>query len=269
MTFDIPAIWVMLTQFITQYGIQLVGALIMGVLGWFAALWVGRGVRRLAERSESLGPTLAPVLSKAARFTVLAIVLTAVLDKLSIDTSSLLAALGAFGLAVGLALRDTISDIAAGIVLLVLRPFDTGDEVDIDGTQGTVASIDLFQTHLTSFDGVAMVLPNHKVRTARISNYTHADKRRVELTVGIAYEASLEEAIRHVEEVLAKDERVRDEPAPLVSPSVLGEHTVKLTVRAWIPPDHWTTTKMDLLRKIKLTLDRAKIPLQGTEGLKA
>jgi len=255
-------VWITLRNFLTNYGIQVVGAFILASVGWFASVWAARAARRLAERSEAVGPTLAPVLSKTARFTVLAIVLTAVLNKLGVDTSSLLAALGAFGLAVGLALRDTISDIASGIVLLVLRPFEAGDEVDIDGTTGTVLAIDVFQTRLRSFEGFPIMLPNHKVRAARISNYTQSDHRRIELTVGITYDANLDEAIKLVQKVLKADERVHDEPAALVSSQELGDNVVKLIVRAWIGPEHWFSTRVDLLRKIKLELDRAKIPMR-------
>jgi small conductance mechanosensitive channel len=173
----------------------------------------------------------------------------------------LLAALGAFGLAVGLALKDTIADIASGIVLLALRPFEAGDAVSVDGIGGTVQSIDIFQTQLVSFEGVPMMVPNSKVRTARIENYSRAEKRRIDLSVGVAYDANLDEAIEVVKKAMEGDERVLADPAPLVSSEALADSSVNLLVRVWIPPANFMADKLDLLRKVKLELDRAGVEI--------
>lgn len=253
--------WASVARFITSSGLSVLSALAIVVVGWIFARWAGRAARRLAERSAALGPTLAPILGKAARLAVVAFIALAALDALGIDTTGMLAALGALGLGVGLALKDTLADLAGGIVLLVLRPFDVGDSVDLGGVEGTIDSIDLFETKLTGFDGVPMMVTNRKVRDGRIKNYSRAASRRVDLEVGIAYEADVDAAVAVLQRMLADDERVLAEPTPLVATTALADSSVNLLVRVWLEPATWFPTSLDLRRKIKLALDEADISI--------
>jgi small conductance mechanosensitive channel len=169
--------------------------------------------------------------------------------------------LGAAGLAIGLALKDTVADVAAGIVLLVLRPFGVGDAVDIDGCLGTVNEIGVFETRLTSFDGVPIVLPNAKVRGGRIQNFTRAQKRRMDLTIGIGYADDIDKAMRTVLEVLTAEGRVLTDPEPLVNVTELGESSVNLLVRAWTAPADFFVTQLDLQRQIKQKFDEVGVSI--------
>lgn len=183
------------------------------VLGWLFAAWAGSAVRRASEYNQRVSPTLVPLFAKLTRLSLVLVVVVAALDKLGIQTSGISAGLGAAGLALGLTLKDAVSDVAAGVVLLVLRPFDVGEAVDIGGTGGVVSAIDILQTKLTSFDGVPVVLNNSAVRTAIIQNYSRAQTRCVDLEIGIGYADDIGKAKIAIEAVLAAEPRVLLDPA--------------------------------------------------------
>jgi small conductance mechanosensitive channel len=250
-----------LTQFAADYALRIAGAIAILFVGLIVASWAARSVRAFASRRKSVDPTLVPLLTRLVRWAVLAVTLVAVLDKFGVETSSLLTMIGAAGLAIGLALKDIVADVAAGIVLLVLRPFGVGDAVDIDGCLGVVDEIDVFETRLTSFDGVPIVVPNSKVRGSRIQNFTRAEKRRMDLTIGIAYSDDIDQARRAIEEVLGQEPRVLADPEPLVNVTALGESSVDLLVRAWTAPADFFVTQLDLQRQIKQKLDHVGISI--------
>lgn len=260
MTIDSEAILAPLLEFLARYGLSILGGLAIALFGWIAAGWAGRAAERAARRSDKLGPTVAPTLGKVVRVAGLLVVLIAVLDAFGVETNALLAAVGAIGLGIGLALKDTIADVAAGVLLLGLRPFEVGDAVDIGGgTMGTVDAIDLFETRLTSFEGVPIVLPNSNVRGTTIKNFSRAQQRRIDLTIGVAYDADVDEAVRVILELAKADDRVLADPAPLVNTTALNDSSVDLLVRVWTAPADFFTTQLDLQRKIKLALDEAGI----------
>jgi small conductance mechanosensitive channel len=253
--------WAVLARFGASYGLEIAGALIILVVGWILARWVGRLTRRVAERSEALGATLAPIFAKVARISVTAVAVVAALNKLGVDTTSIIAALGAMGLAIGLALKDTLTDIAGGIEVLVLRPFEVGEDVEVDGSEGTVTAIDIFETKLVGFDSVPIHIPNRKVRASRIRNYSRAAHRRVDLVTGVAYEENVDAAIEVIKGVMAADERVRKEPEPIINVTELADSSVNIVSRVWLDPNGWIVTHWDLRRKIKLALDDADITI--------
>lgn len=237
------------------------GALLILILGWMLASWAGSAVRRASEHNQRVSPTLVPLFAKLTRLSLLLVVCVAALDELGIQTSGIFAALGAAGLALGLALKDTVSDVAAGVVLLVLRPFDVGEAVDIGGTGGVVTAIDILQTKLTSFDGVPVVLNNSAVRTSIIQNYSRAQTRRVDLEIGIGYADDIGKAKVAIEAVLSAEPRVLREPPILVNTVKLGDSAVILLARCMTKaPDFWDT-KLDLTRAVKERLDREGISI--------
>lgn len=242
-----------------RYGLNLAAALVIAVVGWLAARWAARAIDALGETSTRVDRTLARVSAKVVRFAILAATAVAVLDKFGVDTASVLALLGAAGLAVGLALKDTVSDVASGIVLLVLRPFVVGEVVDIDGTQGTVEDVGIFQTELTSLEGVPVMLPNSKIRTSKIQNFSRAGKRRVEVLVAIAYSEDAGRAVAVLRDVVAKEPRVLADPEPVVNVNDLAATGVNLLVRVWTKPDDHAALKMDLAREVKARFDAEAI----------
>lgn len=237
------------------YGARIAMALVLAVVGLLIAGWVGGGVRRMSERSARIDPTLVPFLTKLARWSVLAVTLVAVLDKFGVETTSVIAFLGAAGLAIGLALKDTLGDVAAGIALLILRPFRVGDAVSIGGTLGTVEAIDLFETRLITFDGVPVIMPNGNVRSALVQNYSQAARRRIDLSIGVGYGSDLGVATAALLDVAAKEPRVLADPEPYVRVQNLGESSVDILFRVWTLPADFFDTKLDLTRAIKERLD--------------
>jgi small conductance mechanosensitive channel len=246
---------------VEQHLIAAVSALLILAAGWLIAGWIAGLVRKISERSGRISPTLVPLFAKLTRLAISIVVLVAALDKVGVDTSGLFALLGAAGLALGLALKDTMSDIAAGIMLLVLRPFDVGEAVDVGGSGGVVDAIDLFQTKLTSFEGVPFVINNSAVRTARIQNYSRAVTRRIDLEIGVSYGADLGKTKAVIESVLRDDSRVLTTPEFIVNTQSLGDSAVLFLVRCTTGASDFLGTKLDLVRAIKEALDRAGVEI--------
>lgn len=245
----------------TKYGLDLIGAVFIVIIGWLASRWAGRAAHRLAEGRGRDTATLAPIASKLARAVVLIATLIAVLDRAGVETTSLLAALGTMGLALGLALKDTVSDFAAGIVLVVLRPFSHGDRVALGDIEGVVEAVDAFDTTLIALDGVPTVIANRNVRSAVIRNITRATRRRFDIVVGVAYDVDIDEAIRVVSEAVALAPNVLDTPAPIVNAADLADSSVNILIRLWIVGDDAFAVSLDVRRRVKLALDAANIEI--------
>ena len=246
---------------IEHYTVNAAGALAILVFGWMLAGWFASLVRKASQRSSHISPTLIPLLAKLTRLGVLAVVILAALNRIGVETSGVFAMLGAAGLAVGLALKDTVSDVAAGIMLLVLRPFDIGDAVNIGSNGGTVNAIDIFQTRLTSFDGVPFVINNSAVRTAVIQNFSRAETRRIEISIGISYQEDIGKAIAAVNAVLQAEPRLLPSPAPLVNSKALSDTAVVILARCTTKASDFENTLFDLNRAIKERLDQEGINL--------
>lgn len=246
---------------IEEHAIQFGGALAILIIGWIVARMVAGAVSRATARSGRVSPTLLPLLNKAIRFALLAIVIMAFLDKIGVDTSGFFAMIGAAGLAVGLALKDTVADVAAGVTLLILRPFDVGEGVDIGGTAGVVAEIGIFQTHLTTFDGIPVVLNNSAVRTSKITNFARATTRRTDLEIGIGYADDIEKAKAAMLDVVKSDGRVLADPEPMVKVTSLGDSSVNLLVRYQTQAADFFTTKLEMTQALKERMDKEGISI--------
>ena len=246
---------------VVTYGLRVWGARVLVVVGWVAASWAARAVQRAVLRSERLDATVARYLGKMTRITVMAIVLIAVLNNFGVETNSIVAFLGAMGLAIGLALRGTLSNVASGIVLLVLRPFKVGDAVEVGGTLGVIQEIGLFATELRSFDGLYVLVPNSSISEATITNMTRNGRRRVELVFGIAYEDDMDRALTIIEETIAEESRVLADPAPLVKVAELGDSSVNIWARPWTDVGDFLDVKLHLTKKVKERFDAAGISI--------
>jgi len=183
----------------------------------------------------------------------------AVLNQFGVETASLIALLGTIGLAIGLALQGTLSNIASGVMLLLLRPFNVGDTVDIAGTGGVVDEIGLFVIEMHTFDNIAITIPNSKVWGSKIENYTRNALRRVDLDFGISYEDDIDKAMDIVREILDADERVLPEPETLIAVGSLGDSAVVLRVRPWTSTEHVWPLRYDLIKKVKQRFDQENI----------
>ena len=244
-----------------QYGLDVVGALIILIGGWVAAGWVRRKLLRVLERTPRVDQTLRPVIASVVRYIILVFVLIAVLARFGVQTTSIIALLAAGGLAVGLALQGTLQNIAAGIMLLFLRPFRVGDYIDAEGLAGTIEEIGLFTTQMRTYDGIYVEVPNGQLWNRAIRNYSRVEARRLDLVVGIGYQDDIDKALAAMMDLLVKDERVNDDPEPQVMVKELGDSAVNLNLRCWIAPGDYWSLRFDLTKAIKQRLDAEGITI--------
>jgi small conductance mechanosensitive channel len=188
-------------------------------------------------------------------------VIIAALSKLGVETASLAVVIGAAGLAVGFALQGTLSNFAAGVMLIIFKPFKLGDYVEAGGKAGTVKEIQIFNTVLHSPDNVRIIVPNGQVTSAPITNYTTTGTRRLDLVVGVSYESDLKKAKQLLQDIIAGDSRVMEEPAPTIAVAELGDSSVDFVVRPWVKTSDYWGLKFDLTEKIKLTFDENNISI--------
>ena len=259
-SFDLNAFLNFATTLVTTWGIKVVAAIALFAVGRWVAGWIRKGVRGALQRGN-MDPTLIPFVSSLTYYLVLAFVVIAVLGTVGIQTASLVAVLGAAGLAVGLALQGTLSNFAAGVMLLVFRPFKVGDYVEAGGTAGSVVAIGIFMTQLTTPDNVGITVPNSSVWGSTIKNYAANSTRRLDLVVGISYEDHIGQAIEIITGVLQADARVLAEPAPVVAVNELGDSSVNLVVRPWCNREDYWPLRFDLVRALKEQLEGAGLSI--------
>ena len=258
---EISTHWQALIELATSYGLELIAAAVILVFGWWLAGRVQKLILGALDRLPRMDATLKPFLSSLARYAIIAITLVAVLARIGVETTSIIAVLGAAGLAIGLALQGTLQNIAAGIMLLMLRPFKVGDYIDAGGISGTVDQIGLFTTDMTTYDGVYQSVPNSSLWNTSILNYSRLPTRRMDVPVGIAYEDDVERAMVLLLEHLKQDERILEDPAPQVLVTNLGESSVDLSLRCWSERSNFWTLKFELNKKVKLWLDAEGISI--------
>ena len=240
---------------VTEYGLGVLGALAILVVGMMVANWAQKGVIRALSRVKKVDQTLSRFFASLARYTVLIFTAVAVLSQFGIQTASLIAVLGAAGLAIGLALQGTLSNLAAGVMLLIFRPFKVGNYIEAGGVAGTVDELSLFVTTLHTGDNIHIIVPNGELWGTAIRNFSHHATRRVELTVGIGYGDDIDQALAALNELIAADSRVLGDPAPLVAVSELGDSAVNLLLRAWCARGDFAQLKWDLTKAIKQRFD--------------
>jgi small conductance mechanosensitive channel len=188
-------------------------------------------------------------------------VLVAVLAQFGVQTASIIAALGAAGLAIGLALQGTLQNVAAGIMLIILRPLKVGEFVEAAGLMGTVVEIGLFMTELKTIDGLFLAVPNSQLWSATITNYSRHKTRRNDLAVGIGYGDDIGKAEKIMLDLVAKDERVLADPKPATFVAELGDSAVVVTLRYWTVTADWWDTSRDLTKQVKQAFDKKGISI--------
>jgi len=248
-------------KFLIDMGMQVLAAVAILIVGWIIAGTLERLVRKRAERSPVLDVTLAIILAKITRALVLAVTLIAVLSQFGVQTTSLIALLGAAGLAVGLALQGTLSNVAAGIMLLMLRPFRVGDVIEFGSTLGIVDEIGLFVTSMHRPDNIAMLVPNSQIWGTAIMNYGANSTRRIDMVFGISYSDDMEKATSIINKLIEADARCLKDPAPLVAVAELADSAVNIYARPWVKREDFFDTKLDLTRKVKERFDAEGISI--------
>lgn len=254
---DLQQITETATGLVTEYGLNVLGAVLILIVGWTIAGWVRNVAFQAFRKTNKIDDTLAPFLASIFRYLVLIFTVIAVLNQFGVQTASIIAVLGAAGLAVGLALQGTLSNVAAGVMLLALRPFKVGDFIDASGISGTVMEIGLFTTELKTFDGIYLLAPNSELWNKAIINYSRNPTRRHDIAVGIAYSDDVDGATKILENLIASDSRVLDDPAAQVLVTELGDSSVNLTMRFWTKADDFWGAKFDFTKWAKSAIEGA------------
>lgn len=244
-----------MTVLLATYGMSVLGAIIILVLGWIAARIGRRLIGKLLDRSK-VDPAVISFVSSLVYFLILTFTVLATLAKFGIQTASFVAILGAAGFAVGFALQGSLANFAAGILILLLRPFKVGDYIMGAGEAGTVKEISLFTTVLATIDNIKVMIPNGKLFGDVIRNVTAYDTRRVDLLVGISYGSDIQKAYDVVTDLMKQDARILPDPAPQVAVSELGDSSVDFVIRPWVKTGDYWDVKFDLTRRIKEAFDK-------------
>jgi small conductance mechanosensitive channel len=252
-----------LTTLVASYGMNVLGAILTLIVGFAAANWLSRMTTRALARAERVDPVFQPLAGKIVRVAVIVFTLIAVLNRFGVETTSLIALLGAAGLAIGLALQGTLSNVAAGVMILVFRPFKIGDAVKVDGEVYVIDQLGFFicKAHLP--DGPAAYLPNSHIWGQTIINYSVTDKdlRRIDEHYGIGYGDDINAALAILKKIVADEPRILTEPAPLIIVDSLGDSSVNILFRVWTARADWWDTKLDLVQRCKEGLEAGGISI--------
>ncbi|UWQ18505.1 mechanosensitive ion channel family protein [Jannaschia sp. M317] len=240
---------------------DLLAAVVVLFLGFIIAGWVSRRIRAVAERHKRLDQTLFDFLSNIARYVVIGLSVLIVMSTFGIQTTSLVAVIGAAGLAIGLALQGTLSNVAAGVMLIFFRPIKLGDFVTINGESGTVKSINLNFTELASVGNVQIIIPNSEVWGNTITNFSAYPTRQAEWTFGVGYNADLHLVEKVILDTLMSDPRFLADPAPTVKVTELGASSVDFLARAWVKREDFFGYSKDMNRDVKIALDAAGVEI--------
>ena len=253
-------IWSAIKGFGATYGLRIVGALVIFIIG----RWVAKGIAKLVKRLMSKGdvdPMLVGFVRNLVYFLILVFVILAALSNLGIQTTSFVAILGAAGLAVALSLQGMLSNFGAGVLLIVFKPFRVGDFVEAGGTMGIVEKVSIFNTWLRTPDNKQVIAPNSGVIGGNITNYSAKDTRRVDLVFGVSYEDDMRRVKEEIWSILNADERVLKDPAPTVAVLSLGDSSVDFAVRPWVKTTDYWSVYFDLNERIKARFDEKGITI--------
>lgn len=250
----------MLTGFATEYGLKVIGAIVILFVGYTVAKLASKAVGKALQKSR-LDSSLVKFLTGLVRFGIIIFTWIAALETFGVETTSFVAVLGAAGLAVGLALQGSLSNFAAGVMILFLKPFSEGDYIQVSGAEGEVEEIGILTTVLNTLDNLRVIIPNSTVFGNTIVNFTGNPRRRVDVAVGISYSSDINQARATVIEAVKRNPMVLSEPAPRVEVLAFGDSSVNLTVRSWVKPSDYWPTFFALNQTVKESLDAAGITI--------
>lgn len=255
--------WNAVVHFVTLYGVKVFASLAIFLIGKkIAALITAIVVKGM--RTSKIDETITSFFSNVIYFGLLVVILLAALSNLGINTTSFLAVLGTAGLAIGLALQGTLSNVGAGILLVFFRPFRIGHSVQIAGENGTVEELNLFSVILKTGDNKQIIIPNSAVIGRNIINFSAKATRRLDLIFNIGYEDDLRLAKETLQSIANEEAKVLNDPAPFVAVDELGQSSVKLLVRVWVKNEDYATVSYDIIEKVKLAFDEKKISIPHT-----
>ncbi|WP_344958884.1 small-conductance mechanosensitive channel MscS [Zobellella aerophila] len=246
--------WIVNNQgLLIEYAVNITAALLTLIIGFMVAKMLTGGLNRLLRRK--IDSTIADFITSLIKYVILAFVIIAALGRVGVQTASFVAVVGAAGLAIGLALQGSLSNFAAGILLIAFRPFKAGDYIEAAGTAGTVNSVQIFTTVLMTPDNRMIVVPNSNVLNGNIINYSKEKTRRIDLVIGVSYSADLKKTKEVLTRIINEDNRILKEPECRIAVGELGASSVDFVLRPWVQADDYWNTRFDLLERIKNELD--------------
>lgn len=252
--------WTHFYQLAAGFGIRLVAALAIFIIGRWVARWLSRLLEKGMQKAGT-DHTLIVFLRNIVYVGLLIFVIIAAIGQLGVQTTSFLAVLGAAGLAVGLALQGSLANFAAGVLIIIFRPFKVGDFIEAGGIAGVVKAISIFTTTLHTPDNKVIIVPNAQVNSGTITNYSANETRRVDLVIGVSYGDDLDKVRSVIQRVLAADERVLKDPAPQIAVMALADSSVNFTVRPWAKSADYWGLYFDLQEQIKKNFDKEGISI--------
>ncbi|MEZ8130811.1 small-conductance mechanosensitive channel MscS [Enterovibrio norvegicus] len=247
-------------ELMIQYGVNIITAIMIMLVGNWVVKKVAGSVAVVLKKRE-LDQSVVDFIENLVRYVMFTIVLIAALGRVGVETASIVAVIGAAGLAIGLALQGSLSNFAAGVLIVTFRPFKSGDHVEVGGVSGSVASIQIFSTILTTPDNKMVVVPNGTVISSPITNYSRHDTRRIDFVIGVSYKADLKKTKEVLTRVVKADPRVLQDPEPTIGVHALMDSSVNFVVRPWVNTSDYWATYFDLMQAIKEGLDEAGIEI--------
>ncbi|QBZ83617.1 Small-conductance mechanosensitive channel [Hydrogenovibrio crunogenus] len=254
-SFDMTTFW---ETFVVDWGTNLFLAIITFIIGRFVSKLISKGTKTLLNKSH-MDAMLVNFILSILNALLLLFVIIASLSQLGVDTTSLVALLAAAGLAVGLALKDSLQNFAAGVMLIIFKPFKIGNYVEAAGTAGIVENIGIFSSQFRTGDNKEVIIPNGKIYQGTITNYSAKDTRRVDMEFGIGYDDDIQQAKKILQQLIEADDRVLKEPEPVIALSELGESSLNFIVRPWVKASDYWALKWDMNEKVKQAFDDADI----------
>ncbi|AXU93778.1 small-conductance mechanosensitive channel MscS [Erwinia persicina] len=251
--------WLVRNQaLLLSYAVNIVAAIVIVIIGMIAARFISNAVNKLLV-TRKIDPTVADFLSGLVRYGIIAFTLIAAMGRVGVQTASVIAALAAAGFAFALALQGSLSNLAAGVLLVTFRPFRAGEFVDLGGVMGTVLNVQIFSTTLRSADGKIVVVPNGKIIAGNIINFSREPERRNEFIIGVAYDADVDQVLKLLREVVDAEPRVLQERGVQIGLNELGASSVNFVVRCWSKAGDLQDVYWDLMKNFKRTLDANNI----------
>jgi small conductance mechanosensitive channel len=248
------------TEFGTLYGIKIIGSILIFIIGKWISKVIVRFTQRLMLKAK-VDETLTKFLANLMNVLLLIVVVLAALNSLGVNTTSLVAILGAAGLAIGLALQGTLSNFGAGVLLIIFKPFMVGDFIDAGGAMGVVEEINIFNTKFKTPDNKVIIVPNASIIGGNITNFSAKDTRRVDLTFGAGYGDDLRRVKEELMNIITEEKRVLNDPEPFVAVSELADSSVNFLVRIWVSSSDYWAVYFDMIEKVKLRFDEKDISI--------
>lgn len=251
---QVGQLWAQVQEIVAVWGLKVIAAIAIFVIGRWVAMGVRKGVRRVMEKADT-DPIIVGFVGSISYIALLAFVIIAALGQLGIQTTSFIAILGAAGLAIGLALQGSLANFAAGFLMIMFRPFKVGDFIEGAGVAGVVESIQIFTTTMKTGDNKTIIIPNAKLSGDNIVNYSAKPTRRVDMTVGVAYDADLSVVRDVLKDIISKESRIHSDPEPLIAVAELADSSVNFVVRVWTDTGDYWAVKFAMNETIKNRFD--------------